>query len=90
VAWLPLWGWRVGAALLDLVRSGLARPGQARPGQARPGQARPGQASSTFERLFGAELYSNARLLADTDWRPRHHLDESMARQILAGAGADR
>lgn len=68
VAWLPLWGWRLAAALLDL--------------------AQPGRVPSTFERLFGPELYSNARLLAAIDWRPRHRLDESMARQMLSGAGA--
>ncbi len=66
-AWLPRWGWRLGAALLDLLH--------------------PGEAASTYGRLFAPELYSNARLLAATAWRPRQRLDEAMALRILAGAG---
>lgn len=56
VAWLPLWGWRLAAALLDLGTS--------------PG------GESTYDKLFGTELYSNAALLAATDWRPRGRLEQ--------------
>ena len=56
IAWLPLWGWRLAAALLDLSTS--------------PG------GESTYDKLFGTELYSNAALLAATDWRPHSHLEQ--------------
>lgn len=31
---------------------------------------------STYEKLFGTELYSNAAVLVDTDWRPRVLLED--------------
>jgi len=58
-AWLPAWGWRVGASLLD--------------------QLRPRDTTPTYERLFGTELYSNAALLAATDWRPRCRIEKVAA-----------
>ena len=67
VAWLPRWGWRLAAAVLDLVN--------------------PGQVESTFDKLFGTELYSNARILADLDWRPRATLDDTIA-AMLTPAGS--
>jgi nucleoside-diphosphate-sugar epimerase len=66
VAWLPRWGWRLGAALLDLLS--------------------PGGNESTFDKLFGTELYSNAAVLADTAWRPSWQL-EDVIDTMLAGGG---
>jgi len=40
---------------------------------------------STWDRLFGSELYSNARVVAATGWRPRQPLAEVI--DSLAGAG---
>ncbi len=58
-AWLPAWGWRLGASLLDRLR--------------------PRDSTPTYERLFGTELYSNAALLAATDWRPHCRVEEAAA-----------
>lgn len=41
---------------------------------------RGGQGETTFEKLFGTELYSNAAALAGTSWRPQQQLKD------LAGA----
>jgi len=40
---------------------------------------------STYEKLFGTELYSNAAVLADTPWRPRTRLEHVIAQ--MAGVG---
>jgi len=64
VAWLPRWGWRLGAALLDLVSHG--------------------RGESTYNKLFGTELYSNAALLADMDWRPEDRF-EDVIRELVKG-----
>ena len=64
VGWLPRWGWRVGAALLDIASGRRDDP--------------------TFDKLFGAELYSNAALLAGTDWQPRVTLGD-----VIGGLAAD-
>ena len=55
IAWLPRWGWRLGAAMLDM----FSRGGE-----------------STYSKLFGTELYSNAALLAEMAWRPRGRLED--------------
>ena len=60
-AWLPAWGWRFAAGLLDRLRS---RPGE-----------------STWDKLFGTELYSNRAVLAATGWRPALTLEASLDRQ---------
>jgi UDP-glucose 4-epimerase len=41
---------------------------------------------STGEKLFSAELYSNAAVLADTSWRPRTRLEDVIAQ--MAGVGS--
>ena len=41
------------------------------------------QSGSTYEKLFGTELYSNAAVLADTDWRPRVTLEHVIEDMIL-------
>ena len=66
-AWLPVLGWRLAAALLDL-RSG-------------------GAGESTFEKLFGTELYSNAFVLASTSWRPQLHLQDLAADMMAPTEG---
>ena len=68
LSWLPRWGWRLAAALLDAVS---ARSGE-----------------STYSKLFGYELYSNAAVLAATGWRPRRTLADSIPELAAAGAGA--
>ena len=40
---------------------------------------RPRDATPTYERLFGTELYSNAALLAATNWRPHCRIEEAAA-----------
>jgi nucleoside-diphosphate-sugar epimerase len=40
---------------------------------------------STFEKLFGTELYSNAAVLEGTQWRPRTRLEDVIPQ--IAGAG---
>ena len=67
VAWLPRWGWRLGAWLLDRISRDIGEP--------------------TWDKLFGAERYSNGALLAATGWRPRHTL-RSLARDILITRGS--
>jgi UDP-glucose 4-epimerase len=57
-AWLPLAGWRLACALLDL----------------RAGESR----GTSFEKLFGTELYSNAELVAQTQWRPELQLEDEI------------
>ena len=40
------------------------------------------QSGSTYEKLFGTELYSSAAVLADTNWTPRvmlEHVIEDIA-----------
>jgi nucleoside-diphosphate-sugar epimerase len=65
VAWLPRWGWRLGAALLDLLS--------------------PGGNESTFDKLFGTELYSNAAVLAHTAWRPSRQLEDVIDTMLVGG-----
>lgn len=48
---------------------------------------RPRNATPTFERLFGTELYSNAALLAATDWRPQCTVKSVAAALVDAGRG---
>jgi nucleoside-diphosphate-sugar epimerase len=45
---------------------------------------RAGGGESTFSKLFGTELYSNAALLAATGWRPRRKLGDVINDQIPA------
>ena len=66
VAWLPHWGWRLGAALLDLLSSGGNE--------------------STFDKLFGTELYSNAAVLAHTTWRPSLELEDVIDTMLPGGS----
>ena len=37
---------------------------------------------STYSKLFGAEVYANQRVVADTQWRPTVRLEDSM-QQLL-------
>jgi nucleoside-diphosphate-sugar epimerase len=69
-AWLPRWGWRLAASLLDRLRP---RPGE-----------------STWDRLFGYELYSNRALLAATGWRPRSTPREMVGALVLHAEKAPR
>ena len=46
------------------------------------------KSGSTYEKLFGTELYSNAAVLADTDWRPRITL-EHVIEDIIVPRDAD-
>ena len=68
VAWLPRWGWRLGAAMLDLVSQGGGEP--------------------TYNKLFGTELYSNAALMADMDWRPTDRLEEVISDMVTVDGEA--
>jgi UDP-N-acetyl-alpha-D-quinovosamine dehydrogenase len=67
LAWLPPWGWRLAAALLDTVSARSGEP--------------------TYSKLFACELYSNAAVLAATDWRPRRTLADGIAELAAAGGG---
>ncbi|MCB1700443.1 MAG: NAD-dependent epimerase/dehydratase family protein [Pseudomonadales bacterium] len=60
--WLPTAGWRVAAALLDLVSRA--------------------RGESTFDKLFGTELYSNRAVLQATGWRPRRRFSAT-ARELM-------
>jgi nucleoside-diphosphate-sugar epimerase len=40
---------------------------------------------STYDKLFGTELYSNAALLRDIDWRPRIKLEDAIGRIATVG-----
>ena len=53
--WLPLWGWRMIAGVLDLLS----------------GQSK----GSSYEKLFGTELYSNQALAAAIGWTPECKLE---------------
>jgi nucleoside-diphosphate-sugar epimerase len=64
VGWLPRWGWRLGARLLDIASR---RHGE-----------------STYDKLFGTELYSNAAVVAETRWRPRIRLEDVIAEMVSA------
>ena len=41
---------------------------------------------STYEKLFGTELYSNAAVLADTQWRPQTRLEDVVAHMPRVGS----
>ena len=43
---------------------------------------------STFDKLFGTELYSNRAALAETTWQPRTRLSDIAAALMTAGEGA--
>lgn len=43
---------------------------------------------STYSKLFSTEVYSNAAVLADTDWRPRISLEDVIG-QIASGGNSD-
>lgn len=66
-AWLPTVGWRLAAALLDLLAAGAG--------------------DSTFDKLFGTELYSNRAVQAATRWRPRIRLQD-VAADLMAAPGS--
>ena len=42
---------------------------------------------STYSKLFGAEVYTNQRVVADTGWRPTVRLEDSL-QELMAGARA--
>ena len=63
--WLPLWGWRIIARLLDW----LSR------------QSR----GSSYEKLFGTELYSNQALLEATGWAPQYKLQQVLCSDASVG-----
>jgi UDP-glucose 4-epimerase len=68
VAWLPLWGWRLAAAVLDTVAGA--------------------RGDSTFDKLFGTELYSNAAVKAATTWCPVGKLEDTVAAMSAGGSAA--
>ncbi|RLA48587.1 MAG: hypothetical protein DRR04_08225 [Gammaproteobacteria bacterium] len=68
IAWLPRWGWRLGAAMLDLVSGGGGQ--------------------TTFNKLFGTELYSNAAVLAVMDWHPGNRLEDVISDMVAGGRGS--
>lgn len=43
---------------------------------------------TTYDKLFGAEVYSNAAVLAGTDWRPRISL-EDVIEQVATGGSSE-
>ncbi len=43
---------------------------------------------STYEKLFGTELYSNAAVLADTQWRPQTRLEDVIGQIAKVGSPA--
>ncbi len=47
-----------------------------------------GRGESTFDKLFGTDLYSNHAVLAATRWRPRIRLQDVVA-QLIAGGGRE-
>jgi hypothetical protein len=44
-----------------------------------------GRGESTYNKLFGTELYSNAALLADMDWRPIDRLEDVIKDMVKVG-----
>lgn len=44
--------------------------------------------ASTYAKLFGTELYSNASVLADTDWRPQATLEQVITQAAMSGDAA--
>ena len=54
--WLPLWGWRMIAVVLDRLS----------------GQSR----GSSYEKMFGTELYSSQALATATGWTPQYKLEQ--------------
>ena len=48
---------------------------------------RAGRGDSTFDKLFGTEIYSNAAVRAATHWQPRGRLDEAVAAMAENGGG---
>ena len=63
--WLPLWGWRMIAGMLDLLS----------------GQGK----GSSYEKLFGTELYSNQALTVATGWAPEYKLEHILLGDPAAG-----
>ena len=63
--WLPLWGWRMLARVLDW----LSR------------QSR----GSSYEKLFGTELYSNQALQTATGWAPQYKLKQVLFSDASVG-----
>ncbi|MFT6275521.1 MAG: UDP-glucose 4-epimerase [Halioglobus sp.] len=47
--------------------------------------ARGSNTESTYEKLFGTELYSNAALLSDHDWLPKHSLADAVSDMMKPG-----
>ncbi len=47
---------------------------------------RAGGTGSTWEKLFGTELYSNARVCSETSWRPRQRLEDVFAPPVEGAA----
>jgi len=66
VSWLPLWAWRFGAKVLDALRS----------------KRGDNTFSSTAEKIFGTELYSNAAILAALSWRPTIELSDEVSAML--------
>lgn len=64
MAWMPRWGWRAAASLLD-AWSGRER-------------------ASTYEKLFGHEVYNNALVLQETNWQPRVRLEDVIDELVAA------
>ena len=44
-------------------------------------------AESTYEKVFGTELYSNAAVIRDTSWRPRYTLEDVVSQWSAARGG---
>ena len=47
--------------------------------------ARGSNTESTYEKLFGTELYSNAALLSDHGWLPKHSLADAVSEMMKPG-----
>lgn len=44
-----------------------------------------GPGASTFEKLFGTELYDHSRVMEQTDWRPQHRFEDCAAQMLGDG-----
>lgn len=64
-AWLPVWGWKLAAALVDLLTAGGDE--------------------STWDKLFGSELYSSAAVSAAMQWRAEGRLEAAVQQMVRAG-----
>jgi nucleoside-diphosphate-sugar epimerase len=45
---------------------------------------------STYQKLFGTDLYSNRALLAATDWRPVSRMEDAMTAMVVGSGGGQQ